>query len=294
LQLTTLNDVLTWAEGIFKQANLCYGHGTNNAWDEAVAIASYVFKLAPNAKKSELTRVLKPLDIKKYVSLVKKRIELRIPVPYLTKEVWFAGLKFFINQDVIIPRSPIGELILNRLKPWHGVRPVHRILDLCTGSGCLAILCAKIFKNATIDAVDISHSALAVAKRNIKYHACAHKVRLIEADLFSRCQGTYDIIISNPPYVSKNEYSKLPQEYYWEPKLALEADLKGMAIVKQILKQAPQYLTDKGLLFVEVGNSALAVQKKYPQFPFTWVTFERGGSGVFLLKAEDKACWQVS
>lgn len=293
MQLTTLSDVLTWAEHKFKYSNLYYGHGTNNAWDEAVAIASYVFALAPNAKKSELSRVLKPSGIKKYVNLVNKRIDLRVPVPYLTKEIWFGGLKFFVNQNVIIPRSPLGELILNRFKPWRHA-PVHRILDLCTGSGCLAILCASIFKNATIDAVDISRSALAVAKRNVKYHQCANRVNLIEGDLFSSCQNTYDIIISNPPYVSKSEYAKLPQEYYWEPKLALEADQKGIAIVKQILKEAPQYLTTKGLLFVEVGNSAVTIQKQYPQLPFTWLTFKRGGSGVFLLKAEDKACWRVS
>jgi len=287
VQLTTLRDVLQWAEQSFEAANLYFGHGTNNAWDEAVALALFVLQIPPDSDTSILDRVMSPSEREKLIALVNRRIQERIPVPYLTHEAWFMGLKFYVDKRVIIPRSPMGELILNGFEPWLGNRPVRRILDLCTGSGCIAIACAKIFSQATVDAVDISKDALSVAAQNIQLHACQNQVNLIHADLFEGCAGQqYDIIISNPPYVDTDEMEALPLEFHFEPSLALEAGSDGLMVVKRILKEASYYLSSSGLLFVEVGNAMEALQAHYPKVPFTWLEFERGGQGVFMLEKE--------
>lgn len=296
MNLTTLNTILKWAEASFMAAELYYGHGTDNAWDEAVLLALYVLKLPPDVDAHVGERVLSFEEKEAFMQLVNKRITERIPVPYLTHEAWFAHQKFYVDERVIIPRSPMGELILNEFQPWLGKhRTVHRVLDLCTGSGCIAIASAKAFENTKIDAIDISADALAVAQKNVLSHQCQKQVNLIQSDLFSGCVGKrYDIIISNPPYVETTELSDLPAEYHWEPRLALAAGENGLAIVKKILQEAPNYLTEQGLLFVEVGNAEEALKNEYPDFPFTWLAFENGGQGVFLLYAEDKSCWQVS
>lgn len=294
MELTTLNAVLKWAEQSFLAEKLYFGHGTNNAWDEAVALALFVLKLPPDVDASVGERNLTPEEKAAFVSLVNRRIAEKIPVPYLTHEAWFAHEKFYVDERVIIPRSPMGELIRNQFQPWLGKRKVDRILDLCTGSGCIAIACANAFENASIDAVDISEDALEVARKNRALHQSTH-VNFIQSDLFAGCAGKrYDIIISNPPYVASTEMRDLPQEYHWEPRLALAAEEDGLAIVKKILREAPKYLTEEGLLFVEVGNAEEALKAEYPDFPFTWLAFENGGQGVFLLYAEDKSCWSVS
>jgi len=295
VELTTLNAVLQWAEQAFIAADLSYGHGTNNAWDEAVAIALYVLKLPPDVDASIGERLLSVEEQNTYRELVNRRIVERMPVPYLTHEAWFAYQKFYVDERVIIPRSPMAELILNSFQPWLGKIKPNRILDLCTGSGCIAITCAVVFEEAEVDAIDISEDALSVAHQNILLHQCESRVKLIQSDLFSACQGKrYDIIISNPPYVDSIEMRHLPQEYHWEPALALAAGGDGLDIVRKILREAPNYLTEKGLLFVEVGNAEEALKNEYPHFPFIWLEFENGGQGVFLLYAEDKSCWQVS
>ncbi len=294
MQLTTLNDFLVWAESSFLAQNLVFGHGTNNAWDEAVALALSVLKLPPTVDASVGERVLSLEEKKVLLHLMNRRIQEQIPVPYLTHEAWFANLSFYVDERVIIPRSPFAELILNGFQPWLGQRPVRHILDLCTGSGCIAIACAKVFPDATIHAVDISKDALDVARQNVQLHQCEEQVQLIQSDLFSGCGETrYDIIISNPPYVDSQEIAILPPEYRWEPQLALVAGKDGLSIVHQILQQAPKHLTETGLLFVEVGNSMEALLMEYPQFPFTWLEFERGGEGVFMLEAGDTQ-WQQS
>jgi ribosomal protein L3 glutamine methyltransferase len=294
VQLTTLKSLLEWAAKAFTAADLYFGHGTNNAWDEAVLLALFVLKLPPDVDASVGERVLSPLEKKTYEQLVNRRIKERLPVPYLTQEAWFAHQKFYVDQRVIIPRSPMGELILKSFQPWLGKRSVKRVLDLCTGSGCIAIAVANVFQDAIIDAIDISEEALAVAHKNILLHECASRVNIIQSDLFAACSGKkYDIIISNPPYVDSTEMQNLPEEYHAEPRLALEAGMDGLDIVKQILREAPHYLTETGLLFVEVGNAENALKSQYPDTPFTWLDFERGGQGVFLLYAEDKSCWQV-
>jgi len=294
VQLTTLGDALQWAEQSFIEANLYFGHGTNNAWDEAVALALYVLQLPPDIDASIAERTLSQSEKEAFLRLAKLRIRDRIPVPYLTHEAWFAGLKFYVDERVIIPRSPIAELILKGFQPWLGKRVVKNILDLCTGSGCMAIASAHIFKKAHIDALDISKEALAIAHKNVLLHHCQSQVNLMQSDLFSACQEKkYDIIISNPPYVNAYDMKHLPVEYQWEPRLALASGKDGLSLVKRILKEALPYLTPRGLLFVEVGNAAETLQKQYPGIPFTWLEFEQGGHGVFLLTAEEKACWQA-
>lgn len=291
MQLTTLNQILQWAEQSFNEAGLYFGHGTNNAWDEAVMLAAAVLKLPPDVDASIGQKTLTKTEKAALILLVERRINERIPVPYLTHEAWFAGLKFYVDERVLIPRSPFAELILKGFQPWLGNRKIHRILDLCTGGGCIAIACASVFKDAIIDAVDISEDALAVARQNIHMHQYEDKVRLYQSDLFSTCPlNEYDIIISNPPYVAYPEWIDLPLEYQKEPKLALEAGKDGLDLVNKILKEAPKYLRDSGLLWVEVGNASLALQKQFPHLPLTWMEFERGGEGVFLISKEDLLC----
>lgn len=290
---TSLGDFLHWAEQAFLEADLHFGHGTNNAWDEAVALALAVLNLPPDVDASVMERSLTNEEYKTLKQLAEKRIQDRIPIPYLSRTAWFAGLKFYVDNRVIIPRSPMAELIEKGFEPWwDSKRPIKRILDLCTGSGCIAIACAMAFPEAKIDAVDISEDALKVAAENIRLHHCEAQVRLLKSDLFESCaHEEYDIIISNPPYVNEQEMRDLPLEYQWEPRLALAAGEDGLSLVDKIIQQAPRHLNKGGLLIVEVGNSMEALQKKYPDTPFTWLEFERGGEGVFLLSEEDKKCW---
>lgn len=292
MQLSTLGDILQWAETRFMDAQLYFGHGTDNAWDEAVALARHVLDLPADPDSAVIDYKLSSSEKKQLMALVEVRIEKRIPAPYLINEAWFAGHKFYIDERAIIPRSPMGELINNGFQPWQGNRSINRILDLCTGSACMAIASAYVFENAKIDAIDISEDVLEVARKNVSLHKFEDRITLIQSDLFSACPlSAYDVIISNPPYVSRKEMQGLPKEYQFEPTLALAAGEDGLDIVKKILSDAPQYLADPGLLFVEVGNSEEELQKQYPELPFSWLTFEEGGQGVFLLTAEDQK-WQ--
>jgi ribosomal protein L3 glutamine methyltransferase len=293
---TTLMNFLIQTEASFLGAQLYFGHGTNNAWDEAVALAISVLNLPPHVDKSEGDRLLTPQEQEKLEALVLRRVQERMPLPYLTNEAWFAGLKYYVDERVIIPRSPVAELIEHHFSPWlTSTQPVRRILDLCTGSGCIAIACAHAFPEAQIDAIDLSLDALAVARKNVESHHCPDQVKLLHSDLFEACSGQqYDIIISNPPYVNTVEMKNLPPEYHWEPVLALEAGTDGLRVVHRILAGAVQHLTDRGLLIMEVGSSEEAIQKAYPNTPFIWLDFERGGEGVLLLNAEDKSCWAIS
>lgn len=290
---TTLGTLLEEAEHLLIDAELSFGHGTDNAWDEAVALASYLFQLPPGVKASVLERELSEAEKNAFMDLIERRITERIPAPYLTHQAWFAGLSFYVDERVIIPRSPFGELIQNHFQPWLGHRQPQRILDLCTGSACIAIASAYAFPNAHIDAVELSELALQVAKKNVHAHQKEKQVHLIESDLFEGCRGPYDLIISNPPYVSAEEYASLPEEYHFEPTLALKAEDDGLAVIHRILKKAPRYLAPRGLLIVEVGNSASALMECYPDLPFIWLSFAHGGDGVFLLElGEHGAIWK--
>jgi len=289
-ELKTLRDFLRWTTSRFNQAGLFYGHGNDNAFNEASQLILSTLKLPVNElPELFLDARLTEAEKQSLLLLIEKRLDQRIPLPYLINEAWFAGLPFFVDERVLIPRSPFAELIDAQFQPWlSSPDEVSAILDLCTGSGCIAIALAMAFENAQVDAVDISHDALAVADININKHHLNDQVRSIQSDCWQSLDpaNQYDLIISNPPYVGADEMAELPEEYRHEPVSALEAEDNGLALVEQILLKAADYLTDDGLLFIEVGNSDLAVDEKWPEIAFLWLDFEQGGHGIFML---DKA-----
>ncbi len=286
-ELHTILDYLRYAMSTFQEAGLYYGHGTDNAWDEAVALTLHTLHLPHDINPAILHARLLPKEREKLIHLIEERVQKRIPVPYLTHEAWFAGLSFYIDERVLIPRSPIAELIQNRFEPWLATAP-ETILDLCTGSGCIAIACAKNFPDAKIDASDISADAIAVAKINLLRHQVEEQISLHEANLFESLPSKkYDLILSNPPYVSAVEMAEIPEEFRHEPTLGLAAGEQGLDVALRILKNASHYLKPEGSLIVEVGNSELALAAQFPELPFTWIDLENGGGGVFLLRASE-------
>ena len=267
-----------------KRAGVFFGHGTDNAADEVAALIWHALRLPYPAEPKIYRRRVAAADVQRAEALIRRRIEERMPAVYLTGQTWFAGLPFYVDPRVLIPRSPLAELIEHRFMPWIEPARVHRILDLGTGSGCIAIACAKAFPRSRVDAVDISPEALAVAALNVRRHRLHRRVRLIQSSYFSALEGqTYDIIVSNPPYVGARELAALPPEYAHEPRVALAAGRAGLDAVREILRSAGRHLTDRGILVVEVGNSDVAVRRAFPRLPFTWLEFERGGGGVFML-----------
>ena len=289
-ELLTLRDFLRWTTSRFHEAGLFYGHGNDDAFNEA----SQLILSSLNLPVQELPELfldgrLSSTEKSELLDLVQKRVEQRIPLPYLTHEAWFAGLPFYVDERVLIPRSPFAELIDKQFQPWHANSDnVTRILDLCTGSGCIAIALALAFPEAQVDAVDISADALAVAEININKHDVQDQIQTIQSDCWQSLapQQQYDLIISNPPYVGADEMACLPEEYRHEPASALEAADNGLALVREILLHAADYLSDEGLLFVEVGNSDLEVDTAWPEMAFLWLEFDFGGHGIFML---DKA-----
>ena len=264
-----------------------FGHGTDNAEDEAAALVWYAFDLPYPATPKIYARRIGSRAQARIEALVRRRVDERIPAVYLTGQTWFAGLPFHVDRRVLIPRSPIAELIERRFSPWVDPAGVRRILDIGTGSGCIAIACAKTFPKSRVDAVDISSEALAAAARNVRRHRVGRRVRLLKSSYFSALEGqTYDIIVSNPPYVGTRELDALPPEYAHEPRMALAAGRRGLDSVRSILSGAGRHLARGGILVVEVGNSEGAVKRAFPGLPFTWLEFERGGGGVFLLNAD--------
>lgn len=286
-ELHTLIDYLRYAMSAFQEAGLYYGHGTDNAWDEAVALTLHTLHLPHDINPAILHARLLPHEREKLAHLIHERVHKRIPVPYLTHEAWFAGLSFYIDERVLIPRSPIAELIQKQFEPWLDTPP-QQILDLCTGSGCIAIACAKTFPESHIDASDVSSEALTVAKINLLRHQVDQQIHLYESNVFDSLPlKQYDLILSNPPYVSTLEMAEIPAEFRHEPILGLAAGQQGLDLVIKILQNAYPYLHPEGTLIVEVGNSELALAEAFPQVPFTWVEFEHGGGGVFVLSAKD-------
>lgn len=284
----TLLDFFRFGLSQAQEAGLHYGHGTDNAWDEISSLIFGSLNLPFDSQSLLLQARLTAPEKSLLCKRLQARILDRVPLPYLLKEAYFAGLSFYVDERVLIPRSPLAEWIEQQGSPWiKEPADVRRVLDLCTGSACIAIACAYAFPEAEVDAVDLSEAALEVAAINRERHGLDEVLNLVKSDLFEALpKGGYDLIISNPPYVGAREMRTLPDEYNYEPKLALETAEEGLFIVKKILKMAYHYLAENGILLVEVGNSQEALMKAFPALPFTWLSFERGGEGVFLLQRE--------
>jgi ribosomal protein L3 glutamine methyltransferase len=267
------------------RARLHFGHGTESARDDAAALLWHVMRLAPPAPPAVYRRRVSPRAQRMFEALLQRRIRERMPAVYLTQRCWFAGLPMYVDRRVLIPRSPISELIERRFGPWIERVRVRRILDLGTGSGCIAIGCARAFPRARVDAADISEDALAVARINIRRHRLSARVRAVQSDHFAGLGGaSYDIIVSNPPYVAQRQLEGLPAEFGHEPRLALAAGTDGLDSVRVILRDAAAHLNPGGILLVEVGDAEKALRRAFPRLPFIWLAFERGGGGVFVLE----------
>ncbi|WP_333688708.1 50S ribosomal protein L3 N(5)-glutamine methyltransferase [Methylococcus capsulatus] len=284
--LTTVRDYIRWGATRFSEAGVFFGHGTGTALDEAAALVMHVIRQPHDMPSGYFSAVLTFEERERILHLVERRIEARVPLPYLTHEAWFAGLKFYVDERVLVPRSPIAELIENQFQPWLVPDAVGDVLDLCTGSGCIAIACAEAFPQARVDAVDISGGALEVAGMNVRAHGLEETVRLVHSDLYQQLDGSrYDLIVSNPPYVNLQEWRALPPEYHAEPRLGLESGEDGLDCIRRILAGAADRLKPGGVLVVEVGSSAEALAAAFPEVEFLWLDFEHGGEGVFLLTA---------
>ena len=286
-ELVTILDFLRFSLTSATKAHLYYGHGTDNAWDDMRSLILRSLSLPYDVDPHLLNARLTTSEKKHLCQQLEKRINQRVPVPYLIKEAYFCDLPFYVDERVLIPRSPIAELINNQFSPWIDAENVNHILDLCTGSGCIAIACCYAFPDAEVDAVDISSEALAVAAINCDALDVGEQLTLIESYCFNNVpRQKYDLIVSNPSYVGKEEMQTLPDEFRHEPVLALETNNNGLAIVEKILNNAHAYLSDQGILVVEVGNSEEALCEAYPLVPFTWLEMSQGGQGVFLLTKE--------
>ncbi len=287
-QLFTLRDYLRWVSSEFYLAGLHYGHGTDSAWDEAVALCLGALHLPWNIDPSVLEARLLPVERQRIIALARERVTTRRPLPYLLGESFFAGHPFSVDERVLIPRSPIAELIEDGFAAWFPEEPPASMLDLCTGSGCIGIATALYLPTCEVVLADISQDALAVARQNITRHDVGDRVRAVESDVFSGLEGRrFDLIVSNPPYVDARDLATMPAEFRHEPSLALGAGSDGLDIVRRILREAREHLTDEGWLTVEVGNSDRHVEAAFPDVPFLWLEFERGGQGVFALSAAE-------
>nr|WP_320165499.1 50S ribosomal protein L3 N(5)-glutamine methyltransferase [uncultured Methylophaga sp.] len=286
-ELNTFRDFLRWSTSRFNEAGLFFGHGNEDAFNEASQLLLSSLHLPVDTLPDVFLDARLTQDEKRTLLIaIEKRIEKRIPLPYLTNEAWFAGLPFFVDERVLIPRSPFAELIETQFQPWVAEPDsITRIIDMCTGSGCIAIALAMAFEQAEVTASDISSDALDVARVNRQKYGLEDQLTLLESDIWQKISTDekYDLIISNPPYVGAEEMASLPEEYRHEPNSALEADDNGLALVTKILSGAADHLTENGLIFIEVGNTDLAVDDKWPEIAFTWLELENGGHGIFML-----------
>lgn len=279
----TVATMLEQGQQQFETAQIYFGHGTTSAWDEAVYLLSHVLDLPPDADRSLLSQVLTDQQQADIQALYQRRVSERIPAPYLTGTAWFSGLPFKVDKRVIIPRSPLAELVYNGFQPWCETEPA-KVLDLCTGSGCIGIACAYAFEQAHVVLSDISVDALAVAAVNIEQHEVGNRVRALQSDLFDGLSGQrFDLIVSNPPYVDAVDLADMPDEYQHEPELALASGDDGLDFTRRLLSEAEQYLTEEGILVVEVGNSWVALERAFAKVPFVWLEFAEGDAGVFVL-----------
>lgn len=287
-ELLTIKDFIRWGASRFAEAKLSFSHGMASAIDEAAYLVLHTLHLPVDTPDLYFDSRLTITERAAIAQTLQQRVETRKPAAYITQEGWFCGLPFHVDERVLVPRSPIAELIEKQFTPWIDPSDVHAILDLCTGSGCIGIACAYAFPHAHIDLSDISLEALDVTESNIQRHHLEGQAQAIESDLFANLQGRqYDIIVSNPPYVDADDMATLTPEFLHEPaSLALASGANGLDHTHRILQEAANHLSDRGILVVEVGNSQYALQAAYPDVDFHWVEFERGGDGVFLLTAD--------
>jgi len=285
--LLTIQDYIRWGASRFNAERLFFGHGTDNALDEATHLVLHALHLPPDLPSMYRDCRLTDEECAAVHDLFERRITERKPAAYLTHKAWFAGLEFYVDENVLVPRSPMAELVESGFDPWVDPESIDHVLDLCTGSGCIGIAAAIYLPDAEVDLADISPTALAVASRNVASHGLEERVRVVESDLFAALEGrTYDVIVTNPPYVSVAEMESLPLEYHREPSLGLAGGEHGLDLVLRILRDAPRFLNEEGVLVVEVGNTAAELEQRFPELPFLWVEFERGGEGVFLMKQD--------
>lgn len=282
----TVKQLIEHGAKSFEDARIWFGHGSDNAFDEAAELVFFGAGLRHEEARAVYDTVLEPDRQARVTELFERRIRERVPAAYLTRRMWFAGHEFYVDERVLVPRSPIAELVEARFEPWIDAGRIRRVLDIGTGSGCIAIASALALPEARVDAADISSDALAVTEINIARHRVQERVRALRSDVFDALRGErYDVIVSNPPYVGDEELASLPLEYAREPRLGLHGGSDGLEIVHRILSGAAAHLSEHGILIVEVGNSEEALIDAYPRAPFTWLEFERGGGGVFFLTA---------
>ena len=288
-ELSTLRDLMRFAVSRFTEAGVFFGHGTDNAWDEAAYLLLHTLHLPIDRLEPFIDARLTNDERREALKIIHRRISERLPAAYLTREAWLGQYRFYVDQRVIVPRSHIAELLREQLSPWvSDPWAVHHTLDLCTGSGCLAILAALAFPESMVDAVDISPDALAVAQRNVADYDLAARVSLVESDAFAGIAGrTYDVIISNPPYVNAESMAALPEEYRREPQLALASGQDGLDFVRIILREAATHLNPGGVLVVEIGHNRDELERAFPDTPFVWLDTSAGDRFVFLLRQED-------
>lgn len=294
-ELYTVQDFVRWSVSRFNQSDVFFGHGTDNPWDEAIVLVMFGLSLPLN-RFSEIvnTRLIHSEKVT-VTELVKRRIDEHIPAAYITNEGWFNGLPYYVDERVLVPRSPIAELIQARFQPWLGDVEPKRILDLCTGSGCIGIACAIEFEDVEVDLIDVCVDALAVAEINVQEHGVEQNVIPIQSDLFTEIAGQkYDIIVSNPPYVDAHDIATMPEEYAHEPAIGLASGDDGLDITRRVLSQAAQFLNDDGILVVEVGNSEQHLVAAFSEVPFDWPQFANGGHGVFILTKQQLIAHQDS
>lgn len=287
--LRSVRDLLRFAVSSFNEAGLAFGHGSADAHDEAAYLILHTLHLPIDTLEPYLDATLTPGEIKAVLNVLERRVEQRVPAAYLTHEAWLGEFRFYVDERVIVPRSFIAELLRDQLEPWvEEPEAVSAVLDMCTGSGCLAILAAHAFPNALVDGVDLSPDALDVAQRNVADYGLEEQVELIQSNLFEQIEGRqYDIILSNPPYVDAPSVAALPEEYLHEPGLALGSGEDGLDATREILKRAAAHLNPGGLLIVEIGHNRDALEAAFPDLPFTWLDVAAGDQFVFLLRRED-------
>jgi ribosomal protein L3 glutamine methyltransferase len=284
--LRTVRDLVRWGASEFRRAGLHFGHGTDNALDEAFHLTLHALHLPADLPAIYLESAVTAPERAAVLKLLRARVKTRKPAAYLIGEMQFCGLSFEIDERVLVPRSPIAEMIERQFRPWLNAEP-SPILDLCAGSGCIGIACAVAFPEASVDLGEVSAGALEICRRNIARHHLQDRVHAVKSDLFKALNGPYELIVSNPPYVPTQEWKALAAEYRHEPRMALDAGRDGMDIVARILHEAPAQLAPRGLLVCEVGGSVEEFEARWPKLPVTWVEFERGGDGVFVITRED-------